>query len=341
MTKILKILKLSVLGVLIVFAFSSCATIMNRKTYTLKVSTNNSEAHIVYDETEYSSPAKIKVTRSEDDLHIALLVDSMKKDFIVKSRLNKQFWFGNPLVLYMFFAPVGWGVDLTNPRRFTYGNDLFLDYYDTNSIIRPKITPKLNHFLTRQYPARQGQINVVFSYPQVNSCYFKPQNEPLKAWEGYLGIGMGVEYFYTNTKYFQIKADATINFPIWVPMPVSIHEEGDIEDLNSWYVSITDNWKIRRFTFGYGVNYAENTWKFFPGTEYDEFGNLIPKRDYTRKTNETLGLTFNSYYQLLNWLHLGVVYRPSIYQLSPQRGLTYEHIISLDILFKIRLLSGK
>jgi len=312
---------------------------MNRKMYSLKVSTNNPDSQIVYDETEYSTPAKIMVTRSEADLHIALLTDSVKKNFIVTSRLNKQFWFGNPLVLYMCFAPVGWGVDLTNPRRFTYGNNLFLDYYDTIRVIRPKITPQLNHFLTRQYPSRQGQINLLFSYPLLNSFHFKPQNEPSKTWVGWLWLGLGVEHFYTNTKSLQFRADAITDFIAPFPAPADFWS--DRETLNSWYISITDNWKIRRFTFGYGVNYAENTWIFIPYPEYDESGNLIPKREYTRKTNETLGLTFNSYYQLLSWLYVGVVYRPSVYQLSPQRGLTYEHIVTFDALFKIRLWSAK
>jgi hypothetical protein len=307
--------------------------------YSLKVSTNNPEIQIIYDETEYSTPAKITVTRSETDLHIALLTDTVKKDFTVKSRLNKQFWFGNPLVTYMFFAPIGWGVDLTNTRRFTYGNNLFLDYYDTISVIRPKITPHLNHFLTRQYPSRQGQINLLFSYPLLNSFHFKPQNEPSKTWVGWLWMGFGVEYFYTNTKSLQFKADAITDFIAPFPAPADFWS--DRETLNSWYISITDNWKIRRFTFGYGFNYAENTWTFIPYPEYDEFGDLIPKRDYTRKTNETLGLTFNSYYQILSWLYVGVVYRPSIYQLSPHRGIRYEQIITFDALFKIRLWTTK
>lgn len=305
--------------------------------YSLKVSTNNPDAHIVYDETEYSIPSKIKVPRSESDLHITLLADSMKRDFSVKSRLNKQFWFGNPLIL-MYLAPVGWGIDLTNSRRFTYSNKLFLDFYDTISVIRPKITPKLHDFFTRQYPVRKGQINLVFSNPQANIYYFKPQNEPLKAWEGYLGIGMGVEYFYTNTKSFQVKADVTIDFPIWVPVPAPIDYRDDHENLISWYVSITDNWKIRRFSIGYGINFSENIWTFIPYTKYDESGKpILKEREYTRKANKTIGFTFNSYYQLWSWLYLGAVYRPSIYQLSPQRGLTYEHVISFDILFKIRL----
>ena len=342
MTKVFKILNLSVFGLLIVFTFSSCATIMvgisDTMTYPLNVATNNPEARVEYDEMELDVPAKIYVTRSKSDLHIALRADSVKKEFSVESRLNAWFCLGNPLQ-FLYLAPIAWGIDLTNPRRFTYGKEIFLDFYDTTTVIRPKLMPELHHYLTKQYPSSQKQINLLYSYPLVNGFHFKPQNEPLKTQIGCLGIGLGVEYFYTNTKSLQFKADAIIDFLLPFPAPVDFW--GDRETVNSWYISITDNWKIRRFTFGYGFNYAENTWRFIPYPEYDESGNLIPKRDYTRKTNETVGLTFNSYYQLFSWLYLGVVYRPSIFQLSPQSGFTYEHIVTFDALFKIRLWSAK
>jgi hypothetical protein len=307
-------------------------------TYPLNVTTNNPDARVVYDEIEYDIPATVYVTRSKSDLQIALLADSVKKEFTVEPRLNAWFCLGNPLQ-FLYLAPIAWGIDLTNPRRFTYGKHIFLDFYDTTSAIRPKLMPELHYFLTRQFPSRQGQINLLYSYPLVNSFNFKPQNEPSKTSVGCLGIGLGIEYFYTNTKSLQFKADAIIDFP--VPFPVSLGIGSDRETHNSWYVSITDNWKIRRFTFGYGFNYAENTWRFIPYPEEDESGNPIPKRDFTRKTNKTLGLTFNSYYQLSSWFYLGVVYRPSIFQFSPQKGLKYERIVTFDALFKIRLWSAK
>ena len=338
MKKVIKIFNLSIYGLIIVFTFSSCATIMvgiqNSMTYPLIVDTNNPEAYVVYEGIEYKVPAKIDVTRSKSDLHIALLADSViKKEFTVEPRLNAWFCLGNPLE-FLYLAPIAWGIDLTNPRRFTYGKYIFLDFYDTTTVIRPKLMPELHNFLTRQYPSYQGQINVLYSYPLVNVFHFKPQNELPKTIVGCLGIGLGVEYFYTNTKSLQLKGDAIIDFLLPFPAPVDFW--GDRETVNSWYVSISDNWKIRRFTFGYGFNYAENTWKFIPYPEYDDLGNLIPKRDFTRKTNKALGLTFTSYYQILGWFYLGVVYRPSIFQLSPQRGLAYEHIVTFDALFKIR-----
>ena len=342
MTKVFKILKLTVHGLIIVFTFSSCATIMigiqDTMTYPLNITTNNPEARVIYDKVEYNVPTKIDVTRSKSDLHIALLADTVKKEFTVEPRLNAWFCLGNPLQ-FLYLAPIAWGIDLTNPRRFTYGKNIFLDFYDTTTIIRPKLMPELHHFLTRQYPVRQKQINFLYSYPLVNAFHFKPQNEPLKTQVGCLGIGLGGEYFYMSTKSLQFKADAIIDF--FLPFPAPVDYWGDREFFNSWYVSVTDNWRIHRFTFGYGFNYAKNTWTFSPYPEYDEHGNLIPKMDYTRKTNETLGLTFNSYYQLLRRLYLGVVYRPSIYQLSPQRGFAYEHIITFEALFKFRLWYAK
>jgi hypothetical protein len=312
--------------------------ITDTMTYPLNVTSNNPEARVVYDEIEYNVPTDIYVTRSKSDLHIALLEDSVKKDFTVEPRLNAWFCLGNPLQ-FLYLAPITWGIDLTNPRRFTYGKTVFLDFYDTISVIRPKLMPELHHYLTKQYPSQQRTINLLYSYPLVNNFHFRPQNEPSKTLTGCLGIGLGIEYFYTTTKSLQVKADAVIDFLL--PLPAPVDYWGDRETVDSWYISITDNWKVRRFSFGYGGNYAENTWRFIPEPEYDDSGNLIPKREFTRKTNQTLGFTFNSYYQLLSWLYVGVVYRPSVYQLSPQRGFTYEHIINCDALYKIRLWQEK
>ena len=342
MTKVYKILNFSVLGLIIVFTISSCATIMvgitDTMTYPLNVITNNPETRVLYNGTEFNVPAKIDVTRSKSVLQIALIADSViKKNFTVEPRLNAWFCLGNPLQ-FLYLAPITWGIDLTNPRRFTYGKHIFLDFYDTTTVIRPKLMPELHHFLTRPYPSQQGQINLLYSYPLVNNFHFKPQSEPSKTLTGCLGIGLGVESFYTNTKSLQVKADAVIDFLL--PFPAPVDYWSDRESVDSWYISITDNWKVRRFTFGYGGNYAENTWRFIPYPEYDDLGNLIPKREFTRKTNQTLGFTFNSYFQLLRGLYLGVVYRPSIYQLSPQRGFIYEHVFTFDALFKIRLRSG-
>lgn len=56
--------------------------------------------------------------------------------------------------------------------------------------------------------------------------------------------------------------------------------------------------------------------------------------------NLNLGLTFNTYYRLGKTAHLGLIYQPSFVPLRGDPAIIYEHLISLEINWRIKLLKS-
>jgi hypothetical protein len=114
---------------------------------------------------------------------------------------------------------------------------------------------------------------------------------------------------------------------------------GGMDELGSALnVSLTDNFHIRRFRLGYGLNFASNTWDIhghwyreYWEREPDEEPVWIPNRT---RTNNMLDLALSAHYRFTNHFHLGVIYRPSFLNLSRPR-LMYEHTISIDLMWRI------
>ncbi|WP_338759223.1 hypothetical protein WAF17_11330 [Bernardetia sp. ABR2-2B] len=110
------------------------------------------------------------------------------------------------------------------------------------------------------------------------------------------------------------------------------------ETLFSYYVSTTDNIIHNRFTYGYGINYSVNHW----GEWYRDVGLInLPTIDITDYKNKNLGITLNTYYRIGKTLNIGVIYRPSLLNLSDGFKPIYEHLLSLEANWRIKLCNLK
>lgn len=309
---------------------SSCATLITRKDYNINVSTNlpNAKAEIL--DSIYSLPADFKIRRSKEDLKIKLINDTLEKDFVVKASLNAAFLYAN-LICYPIL-PVMYGIDFTNQKRFYYGKSIFLNSYDTTGIIRPKISKAYYDYWSRTYPTNKGQINLIYSYPWVNSFYLQPNKETSKINTGFWGISAGLEYFYRDNKYISLTGSAVMDF--FIPFPGAIDFSGEMENMYSVYISLTDNYRFRRFTVGYGVNFSRNTWEL---VYHDRFNPPPPTREPDAKTSNSIGFTLDGYHQIGKRFHIGLIYRPTLLKVYPDIDFKYEHLISVDFRWKIRI----
>ena len=316
----------------------SCATIASDRTYNaffytevpnISLRINNSENHYL--------PASIELERSHRNLNVQVLQnDSIINDVAISSQVRTAPIVGNFANLTSW---LGMGVDAATGRGFTYGNYFVVDSLgEITSLRRPtdnmrKIMPP--HTL-RQH--QQGNFNLQIALPYANFFYLKPQNETSRNLSGFHGIGIGVEYFYRNNRSLQLRSDGIMTFEI--PIPVSFHPEGHREIASSLNINLTDNFHINGFRLGYGLNFARNNWNYhgywYPsrwGLEEDEESVWIEGR---RKTNNMLGLALSTHFRFTNRFYLGVIYRPSFFELSRPRFL-YEHTISIDFKWKIPL----
>jgi hypothetical protein len=316
--------------ILLIFSLSSCATIFNKKTQTLSISTNSINATVKINDSIYKLPAKVIVKRSKKELPIELVSDSLTTKYTLLPSVDGKFVFGN--LAFFELLPAAYITDFTNQKRFYYQGNVFLDTQDSVRIIKTNISKAFsgfkNHF-TKEYPTKKGQFNFVLALPYVNTFHFKPSGENYINKTGFFGFSAGIEYFYTTKRYFSANFRAVSDFEL--PFPVPLEQFDEYERLNSFSFGITHNHKIRRFSVGYGLNYSRNVWH----KHYDEY--FLEPGDETgiTKDNRTLGATLNSYYQMGSFFYIGLNYNQSFLNLEKSSQSKPENVISLDFVFKL------
>lgn len=318
------------LFIILIVTLPSCATIMTSRSSNLDIYSNAKNSKVQILDRTYNLPVKISIEKSKYDLNILLISDTSTRNYTLKSSPNPAFLFGN--LLWLYGAPVAYLIDFTTPKRFYYGKSIALDINDTIGILRPPVSKFYHDYFSKTYPKNIGQINLMFSIPWINSFYLQPQNETAKINTGFWGLSAGLEYFYKTNKYIGLNANVASDF--FAPVPGAVDISGEYEMMSSTYFSITDNYKYKRFNLGYGINYSKNTWDF---RFYDRFDPPPSTRDPIKKTNESIGLTLNGYFQFGKHFFLGVIYKPTILVINPSVDLKYEHLISIDFAWKFRL----
>lgn len=311
----------------ILFCLTSCATIFNKKQYKLKIYSTTANVRAKVYDSVYRLPADVSVKRSKDDLKVTIITDSLSRELIVRPRLSPQFCWGN--MGFLSLMPVGYLTDLTNSKRFYYGKELLLNVHDTISTIGKK-RGGLKAYFKRRYPTAKGQFNLVLSVPYANLFYMQPHNERAKTLGGFLGASLGAEYYYKENKYAKFTAAASINFIAPVPAPASY--DGPTEFASAYNFTLTDNYKLSRFTVGYGLNYGIYQWRL-TNNEYLLTGEEEPRT----RINHDIGIATNAYYQFSRSFFVGVIYNPTFISTYPKTEFNYQHVISLDFLWKIKL----
>jgi len=105
-----------------------------------------------------------------------------------------------------------------------------------------------------------GNLNLLLAIPELNFFHLKPENETIKNFEGFVGLGIGSEYFYKDNKSLQLRGDFITDFPVFVPAPYDWDESQPWENSHAFNISLTDNFRWKRFQTGYGLNLAKNAW---------------------------------------------------------------------------------
>ena len=174
-------------------------------------------------------------------------------------------------------------------------------------------------------PQKDKQIKWSFSVPYVNSFLLYPIDEGIKVNTGFWGLTMGVEYHYNEHNFLDFTINGATDF--FVPVPTSPGIDGEYESMSTIYFSLEHNKQIKRFSVGYGLNYSFNNWKI-------EDHNQNPTLTLKKYSGQAIGFSTNVYYNLFRLIHVGIVYRPSVFRLKPMADLKYEHLISLDFAIK-------
>ena len=309
---------------------SSCATILNRPHKYVTVHTTEPSQIIHWQDTinTIDNKAHLKVYRSWLPLLIVATTDNLTKRIGIESRNSAMYWANIP-----FNYGLGMLIDRNNPKRYTYPGKIFINSADATG--RYSMFGKANN---------KGELYLHLSLPFINPFRMMPENEGVKNNVGIIGINFGLDYYHSRNQFIHFGFSTVsggsrrTRIPTTSPYIIRLREN---EHMSTDYFSISNNHKIRRFTIGYGISYAKNNWR------YNKSGWAIPHIlipiplpfiiDEVEKNHNAFGLIFPSHYQIGEYFHIGLVYRPTFFRPNIPEKFLYEHLISIELAWKIRL----
>lgn len=312
----------------IVLLFCSCASIRLDETYKLQVKSDK-KSQVKYQDSTYDLPAEIEVYRSKKPLKIIYIYDSIKKIIKIERKLHPNFIYGN-----IFIYSMGYFIDLTNSKRFYYGKTIILNPNDSVQVIREplfdsplQIGKDILNQLTKEYPTKKGNLDFTISIPIATNFEMRPLNQGIKKSVGF-GISIGADYYYKKNKFLSL----TLSVLADKLKLTSYYDEPpyDNQKIFSQNISLTDNFKLNRFSLGYGLNFSENGWLYVKSKEFETLFEI----KYIKKYNYNLGFAFNGYYQVFKCFYVGLNYKPTIFQVYPTKKLLYQHVLGIDCQFR-------
>ena len=300
------------------FGCCSCATILNPSYKAMTIYTPGPSKIIIKKDTLHTeaNEAHFLVRRSMDPLSLRVIADSSNQSLSIPAK-NSFAYFLN--IAYNY--GLGMLVDQNNPKRYTYPRRIYLDTTGKGGV---RYQPNLG--------AKKGEVNVHISMPFLNSFLQKPTQDGTKSSTGFLGLAFGLDYYHHNNQYLKLGFSTVSDF--FSPLPAPYYVEGGRDYLNSALGYLSNHHRIKRLDWGYGLSLAENRWGV---DNYIDDPDSNPAQGSQRKRSVSAGLMFSGHYFIGPSFHIGLQYFPSFWRLYENHGFRYEHVISLDLAWKIRL----
>lgn len=313
------VIKSFVPGVL-VFAFTSCTTIIHQNTVRVSIYTDVDSATVNLKDSSkyYVTPAKIDILRSKSDIELIVKKDSVEMSVFLKSRLSTAFWLGN---LFNGSGILGYAIDLSNPKRFTYPENNYISLTGSKGIYKAGLQkPK------RWYPAVKNQINFKFSLPESNFFYLN-RGYGYGSSFGFLGISAGLEYYISDR--YSINSDIGVMMDFVSPFPASVKYVGSYRNSIANYMDLQVGRDISSFHLDFGIQ--GNKTKYSEADESSYIDSLkYPFEQYN------LGLALSGHYKISNGFNLGLNYYPSLFAWNNEGfDINYSHLIMFELIFKL------
>jgi hypothetical protein len=294
---------------------SSCATIINQPLQKIYITTDKNvkvisvEKAVLMDSSKHTNARKeYFVKRSNTPLIITVQADSTKKIIVLKSKNSFAYW-------YNIAANYGIGmlVDRDNEKRFTYQQSSYISAEDTSIIIK------------RFAPVKKGTVNLSFSLPFTTAFNIIDSSGKYNS-AGVYGLEAGADYFYSCNNFLSLNIGAATD------VFAEHFGPGYYETGSTIYASVKNNNAIGSFDLGYGVNVSKLTWSKITLDSATTF--------YKRISNVNIGLSLSAQYRVANNCRLGVLYQPGLLNTSFKPAVNYQHYISLNLIWKLRIKKG-
>lgn len=301
--------------------FCSCATVLNKSIKTIYITTTTPAKIVVNQDTilTYVSKVPIEIKRQPKDLNINVSNDSINKEVLFAYKNSFAYW------LNIYPTPLFWTgflIDKNNPKRYTYPKRIYFNMADTS-----------NTYLSYDPRSRKGKIYLHISTPFVNQFLLKPNNEDdYKSSLGFWGLKLGLDFYHCSKQFINFSVSGIMDF--FIPVPAAVDFSGYHTWMNSIELTVSNNHKIKNFLIGYGLCYAINTWEL---KYYDRFDPPPMTREPIKKSNYAIGIVFPMYYMPTEHFFIGIVYRPTLFRFNTENPFKYEHLISIDLGWKLNL----
>jgi len=124
-------MKTTILLTVMSLIFSSCATLLNSKTDSIKIVTNEPSLITIdnYTFPETSNLHLVKVERSKDSIGISAFSDHNNKTVKINAKNSFAYW----LNLYPSTAWTGFLIDKNNPKRYSYPKTVYIALNDNSN----------------------------------------------------------------------------------------------------------------------------------------------------------------------------------------------------------------
>ena len=262
-----------------------------------------------------NNKAQLIVPRNNDTINLYSLTENQSKIVTIPPR------FSHAYLNNIFNYGIGFIIDGKNPKQFSYPSKVFIDVSDPSD--------KYSKYGKANF---QGELYLHFSLPHINAFQLTPDYEDTKSNIGFWGVSIGLDYYYYKNMFLSLSTSAVSDF--FVPVPAAVDISGEYELMSSTFISISNNHKLNRISFGYGFSICRNTWDY---RYYNRFDPPPPTREPVKKSNYAVGMNFTSYFQVSERFNIGVLYRPTFIRFNTSNKYQYEHLISIDFAWKIRL----
>ena len=328
---------------------ASCSTILHRKQQKINVFSNAENATITVNDSVYQLPTRIKLLRDKTPVAISYQSANKQLDTIVNGKLSPVFKSVNLSTAYFF--GIGYLVDLTNKKRFSYPSNIFFNdnpnakVYENRAeeyIIRKNITDndkieeirsvfKRNYFSDQRKLAKReekefqrfnpkvGKFRMFIAPPTLSLIGFSSKNpniEQFNNFVGGIGFGFGADYFYKENKFISVEISNRANQfdPFyWSDYDVYAHKLD---------LSVRKAFKKNRFEYSYGFSFTYTDFEYKLPREKNIIKPLMTFEDDDRigikKNYVTLGFSSLANYQISSIMFIGLRYNPSIYSFRSQ-----------------------
>ena len=176
--------------------------------------------------------------------------------------------------------------------------------------------------------SNQISLRIEFSSPFVNELFIQKdfgRSHYLRI-AGYSG---GLEFSPTPNRALTFKVGTTIDLR-WSENSALLSGSRYRNSYESFFVT-TCYYVIKNgFRYGLGLHYTKLTW------ERDSAKNVIP----ASRINEGLGILGSLRLSVTESVIVGLNYQPTIVQLNSEYVFEYQHLISFEVSFSLKLFAG-